>query len=275
MRADTDTPVPWLGKRLRRDRPLSPERRSRPVEHAGGHGPSSELHGHRHRDIQGGWARAAVFGVSDGLVTNVSLILGMAGAHPGPTVVRLAGVAGLVAGCWSMAMGEYVSMRAQRELLERELAKEREEIQRRPEGERHELIHIYESRGVDPAAARELATAMMRTPELALQTHAREELGVDPSELGSPFAAGISSFVTFGVGALLPLLPWFATAGSLAVVLSVVIGGVASLVVGGALAVFTERSWWWSALRQLLLAAVAAGVTYGIGAAIGVAVPST
>ncbi|WP_376746025.1 VIT1/CCC1 transporter family protein [Aciditerrimonas ferrireducens] len=225
--------------------------------------------------MQGGWARAAVFGVSDGLVTNVSLILGMAGAHPGPTVVRLAGVAGLVAGCWSMAMGEYVSMRAQRELLERELAKEREEIQRRPEGERHELIHIYESRGVDPAAARELATAMMRTPELALQTHAREELGVDPSELGSPFAAGISSFVTFGVGALLPLLPWFATAGSLAVVLSVVIGGVASLVVGGALAVFTERSWWWSALRQLLLAAVAAGVTYGIGAAIGVAVPST
>jgi VIT1/CCC1 family predicted Fe2+/Mn2+ transporter len=266
--------------------PRAAERRSRPTSRSGrraetrrgegaGHhshtGP--ELHGHRHRDIQGGWARAAVFGVSDGLVTNVSLILGMAGAHPGAGVVRLAGIAGLVAGCWSMAMGEYISMRAQRELLERELAKEREEIQRRPEGERHELVHIYESRGVDPAVARQLAAEMMRTPELALETHAREELGVDPSELGSPWAAGLSSFVTFGLGALLPLLPWFVTAGTLAVAWSIVIGGVASLVVGGALAVFTERSWWWSSLRQLLLAAVAAGITYGIGAAIGVTVP--
>lgn len=232
--------------------------------------PGSELHPHHHRDISGGWARAAVFGVSDGLVTNVSLVLGIAGAQPGPGVVRLAGVAGLVAGACSMAAGEYVSMRAQAELLERELTLEREELARRPEGERRELVHIYESRGVAPDVARRLASEMMRTPELALETHAREELGVNPSALGSPVKAAVSSFCTFALGALLPLLPWLFGRGSGATLASVGIGAVAALAVGAALSVFTERRWWWSALRQLLIAAVAAGITYGIGTGVGV-----
>lgn len=225
---------------------------------------------HHHRSLQGGGARAAVFGISDGLVTNVSLILGFAAAHPTGTVVRLAGLAGLVAGAFSMASGEYVSMRAQTELLQRELALEKHEIRHRPEGERRELVHIYESRGVDPALARQLADEMMRTPELALETHAREELGIDPSRLGSPLQAAGSSFATFALGALLPLVPWLLGSGTAATLASVVVGALAALVVGAVLAAFTEQRWWRSALRQLALSALAAGVTYGIGSAVGV-----
>jgi len=210
-----------------------------------------------------------VFGVSDGLVTNVSLILGMAGADPGPGVVRLAGVAGLIAGAFSMASGEYLSMRAQKELFERELALERHEIDHRPEGERRELVRIYENRGVEPSVARQLASEMMRTPELALETHAREELGIDPGALGRPVQAAASSFATFALGALVPLLPWLITRGTGATIASIVLGAVAALAVGAALAVFTERSWWRSALRLLLFSSVAAAVTYGVGSAIG------
>jgi len=223
----------------------------------------------RHRAIGTGGARAAVFGVSDGLVTNVALILGMAAAHPGGSVVRLAGLAGLVAGSFSMSAGEYVSMRAQRELFERELAVEKREIQIRPEGERRELVRIYESRGIEPDIARRLADEMMRTPELALETHAREELGITPSALGSPVQAAISSSVTFAIGAFLPLLPWLVSGGTGATLASVAIGAVAALGVGAALAVFTGRAWWRSALRQLAISAVAAGVTFGIGHAVG------
>ncbi|MHB8682177.1 MAG: VIT1/CCC1 transporter family protein [Acidimicrobiales bacterium] len=223
-----------------------------------------------HRSLQGGGARAAVFGVSDGLVTNVSLILGFAGAHPQGGVVRLAGLAGLVAGAFSMSAGEYVSMRAQRELLERELALERHEIRHRPEGERRELVRIYENRGIEPDLARQLADEMMRTPELALETHAREELGINPAALGSPVQASASSFAMFALGAVLPLLPWLFTSGNGAAVGSVIIGGVASLCVGGLLALFTRQRWWFSALRQLLIAAAAAAVTFGIGSAVGV-----
>lgn len=248
--------------------PGRPATRRRPHRSIAG----PEVHSHQHRDITGGWARAAVFGVSDGLVTNVSLVLGMAGASPGGGVVRLAGVAGLVAGACSMAAGEYVSMRAQSELLERELNLERDELARRPEGEHRELVHIYESRGVAPDVARQLADEMMRTPELALDTHAREELGVDPSSLGSPAKAAASSFLTFALGAFLPLLPWLIGSGSGAVLASIVIGGVAALAVGAALSVFTRRRVWWSAARQLLIAVLAAGATYGIGAAIGTSV---
>jgi vacuolar iron transporter family protein len=225
---------------------------------------------HHHRNIQGGSARAAVFGVSDGLVTNMALILGIAGAHPSGSVVRLAGVAGLVAGAFSMAAGEYVSMRAQRELFERELALEHHEIQTRPEGERRELVRIYESRGVEPDVAGQLAAEMMRTPELALETHAREELGINPRALGSPVGAGLSSFAAFSIGALVPLIPWLITVGTAAIVASVAAAGVAAVLVGAALAAFTLRPWWWSALRQLGISAVAAAVTYGIGSAVGV-----
>ena len=210
-----------------------------------------------------------MFGVSDGLVTNVALILGIAGAHPGSGVVRLGGLAVLVGGAFSMAAGEYVSMRAQKELLQRELALERHEIRHRPEGERRELARIYETRGIAPELARQLADEMMRTPELALETHAREELGINPSSLGSPVQAAMSSFLTFAIGALLPLLPWLVATGTGAALVSVAIGVVASITVGTALAVFTERTWWFSALRQLAFTAVPAAVTFGIGHAIG------
>jgi VIT1/CCC1 family predicted Fe2+/Mn2+ transporter len=225
---------------------------------------------HHHRNVQGGGARAAVFGVSDGLVTNVSLILGFAAANPGPGVVRLAGIAGLIAGAFSMGSGEWISMRAQRELLERELAMESHEIRHRPEGERRELVGIYENRGVEPSVARTLAEEMMRTPELALETHAREELGIDPASLGRPVQAALSSFTTFALGALLPLIPWLFTRGTGAVVASVVVGAAAALAVGAILAAFTHQSVWRSALRQLLTSAVVAGVVYGVGSGVGV-----
>ncbi|MDP1807673.1 MAG: VIT1/CCC1 transporter family protein, partial [Acidimicrobiales bacterium] len=158
-----------------------------------------------HRDVQGGTARAAVFGVSDGLVSNVAIVLGFAGANTGPGLVRLAGLAGLIGGAVSMAAGEYVSMTAQAELLKRELDMERLELRRRPEAERRELAQIYRSRGVDEVTADQLATALSRDPELALQTHAREELGIDPDSLGQPVRAALSSFVTFSIGATIPL----------------------------------------------------------------------
>lgn len=225
---------------------------------------------HHHRDVRSGGARAAVFGMSDGLVTNVSLILGVAGAHPAASVVRLTGLAGLVAGAFSMAAGEYVSMQAQRELLQRELEVERQSLRRSPEAERRELTAIYEQRGLAPDLAAELVAEVMRDPEVALETHAREELGVDPGALGSSWQAAASSFVTFGIGAFLPLVPWLFTSGTAATLASVVIGAVAALVVGAALGAFTGRSATRSALRQLGVAALAAGVTYGIGRAVGV-----
>lgn len=227
------------------------------------------MHEHHHRNIQGGSARAAVFGISDGLVSNVSLILGVAGAGPSSGVVRLAGLAGLVGGAFSMAAGEYVSMRAQTELLERELDLERTEIARRPENERRELVQIYRSRGIDAALAEDLATEMHRDPNLALQTHAREELGIDPESLGSPTSAALSSFLAFAAGALVPLVPWFFASGNGAVVASIVLGVLAALGVGFALARFTGRSTVRSALRQLAIAAAAAAVTYAVGKAVG------
>ncbi len=231
--------------------------------------PTSE---HHHRDIKGGTARAAVFGVSDGLVSNVSLILGVAGANPGAGVVRLAGLAGLIAGAVSMAAGEYVSMRAQAELLERELDMERIELRRNPHVETAELTQIYQSRGMDPDRARELAEEMMANPDLALETHAREELGIDPHELGSPVGASVSSFVAFALGALLPLLPWFFARGGGATVASVVLGALGAIGVGIALSRFTGRSAAVSAGRQLLIATVAATVTFAVGSAVGVGV---
>lgn len=224
---------------------------------------------HHHRNIQGGAARAAVFGISDGLVSNVSLILGVAGASPAPGVVRLAGLAGLVGGAFSMAAGEYVSMKAQSELLERELELERREIDRRPEYERRELAAIYRQRGVAPDVADELASHMMRDPDLALETHAREELGIDPTELGSPFQAAASSFLAFACGAVVPLVPWFVAAGTAATIASVVVGVLAALAVGAALAAFTGRSVVRSALRQLAIAGAAASVTFVVGSAVG------
>ena len=227
---------------------------------------------HHHRNIGGGGARAAIFGVSDGLVTNVALVLGIAGASPGGSIVRLAGVAGLVAGSFSMSAGEYLSMTAQRELLERELDVERRALSRSPEGETNELRRLYEQRGIDSDVARDMATQVMADPDLALETHAREEMGINTQNLGSPVQAALASFITFAVGAFIPLLPWLYSKGAPAVIGSVVLGAVASLTVGGVLAAFTERPLVKTALRQLVVAAVAAGVTYGVGTAIGAGV---
>ncbi len=210
-----------------------------------------------------------MFGISDGLVSNVALILGMAGAHTSVTSVRLAGLAGLVGGAFSMAAGEYVSMRAQTELMERELDVERQALHHEPEDERRELSAIYERRGLEPQLATELAIKMMRDPQTALETHAREELGINPNQLGNPLQAAVSSFFMFALGAVVPLLPWLVTSGSTAAWASVILTAVASLSVGVALSFFTERAWLWSACRQLLISGVAAGVTFSIGRIIG------
>jgi VIT1/CCC1 family predicted Fe2+/Mn2+ transporter len=196
----------------------------------------------------------------------------VAGADPGAGVVRLAGLAGLIAGAVSMAAGEYVSMKAQNELLERELDIERRELRRNPNVETVELAQIYQSRGVDPDRARELAQEMMRDPDLALQTHAREELGIDPDQLGSPQGAALSSFLSFALGALIPLLPWFFGSGTAAVVASVVLGLAACAVVGALLARFTGRSVLFSAGRQVLIATIAGAVTFFVGNLVGVGV---
>jgi VIT1/CCC1 family predicted Fe2+/Mn2+ transporter len=226
-------------------------------------------HQHQHRDVRGGGARAAVFGLSDGLVTNISLVLGVAGASPGGQIVRLVGVAGLVAGAFSMAAGEFLSMTAQRELMERELDVERVSLTLSPEGEANELRGMYEQRGIDPTVARDMVAEVMQDPELALETHAREELGFSPAHLGSPVQAALSSFFTFALGAFIPLLPWLFSRGNGAIVASVVLSAVASVAVGVILAAFTQRPMVRSALRQLLITVLAAAVTYGVGRALG------
>jgi VIT1/CCC1 family predicted Fe2+/Mn2+ transporter len=225
---------------------------------------------HHHRDLSGGLARAAVFGASDGLVSNVSLILGVAGADPGAGVVRLVGLAGLIAGAVSMAAGEYGSMKAQQELLERELELERIELHRNPHVELVELTQVYQSRGLEPDMARDLAERMMSDPERALETHAREELGIDPNSLGSPVGAAVSSFFSFSIGALLPLLPWFFAEGTAAIVGSVVLGLTGAAALGIALAVFTEGSKVRLAARYMGIATASATITYAIGSAVGV-----
>jgi VIT1/CCC1 family predicted Fe2+/Mn2+ transporter len=225
---------------------------------------------HHHRDLTGGGARAAVFGLSDGLTTNISLILGVAGAHPAQGFVRLAGLAGLIAGAVSMASGEYVSVKAQAELFERELETERIEIARRPDSERRELAGLYRSRGVEPGLADDMARELMRDPDLALETHAREELGIQPGSFGSPVQAAVSSFVSFAIGAAMPLIPWFFTRGNLGVGLSVLLAALSALTVGGLLARFTGRSVLRSAARQLAIVAIAAAFTYAIGRAVGI-----
>ncbi len=227
---------------------------------------------HHHRDVQGGSARAAVFGVSDGLVSNMGLILGVAAADPAPAVVRLAGLAGLVSGAISMAAGEYNSMRVQAELLRRELAVEAREIDRRPEHETVELAGIYEQRGLPADQARQMAEAMMRDPDTALETHAREELGIDPARLGSPLGAAVSSFVCFSLGAVIPLAPWFVGSGGAATVASWVLGVLAAVAVGAVVARSTGRSAPRSITRQVLFTVVPALVTFAIGSMVGVGV---
>jgi VIT1/CCC1 family predicted Fe2+/Mn2+ transporter len=226
-----------------------------------------------HRAASGGGAlRAAVFGVNDGLVSNASLIFGVAGADPDPRVILLAGVAGLLAGGFSMAAGEYISVRTQRELLEHQLALERDEMREMPEEEVEELALIYRAKGLEPAAAEALARRIVADPEHGLDTLAREELGLDPRSLASPVAAAVASFFAFGAGALLPLLPYLLAQGRAALLGTVLVTEASLLAVGALMSLFTGRSLAWAALRMALLGSAAAALTYAIGRLLGVSV---
>ncbi|HYT10031.1 MAG TPA: VIT1/CCC1 transporter family protein [Mycobacteriales bacterium] len=228
--------------------------------------PRAEIH-HQHRDVTGGWLRPAVFGVMDGLVSNFALIAGVAGGGARPNTVALAGFAGLVAGAFSMATGEYTSVASQTELTHAEIAVEQAEIRKRPAAEQAELAELYEARGVEPGLARRVAEQLSRDPEQAWRIHAREELGVDPDDLPSPWTAATSSFASFTVGALLPLLPYLLGATSL--VAAAVLAGLGLFTAGAATSRFTSRGWLYAGCRQLLLGAAAAAVTFGVGAAVG------
>lgn len=223
-----------------------------------------------HRDVRSGSLRAGIFGFNDGLVSNVSLVLGTLGAHPGGGVIRLAGLAGLFGGSFSMAAGEYISMSGQREVFERELAMESEELKNQPHAELLELEAIYVKRGISVDIAHQLAIELMADPKRALAAHAREELGIDPGSLGSPIQAAISSFLTFALGAFIPLIPFLGGSATLTVALMAIgLTALASVTVGAGLSFFTLKSPGFSAVRSLLIFAVAGGVTFGIGALIG------
>jgi VIT1/CCC1 family predicted Fe2+/Mn2+ transporter len=223
-----------------------------------------------HRQISDGGFRAALFGLMDGLVTNVSLILGFAGANPGHNIIRLAGLAGLVAGAFSMGSGEYLSMRAQKELYGYEIDVERRALQDEPDLEREELRDIFLERGIDAELAERLSTDLMRDPDLALRTHTREELGIDPSATGSPWIAALSSFLFFSVGAFIPLLPWIVFSTGNVIWWSVALAGGSIIFVGAAVGHFTRRGIIYSALRALIIMSLASAVTFGVGYLVGV-----
>jgi len=214
-----------------------------------------------------GALRAAIFGINDGLLTNLSLIMGVTGATVQNRFVILAGVAGLLAGAFSMGAGEYVSMTAQRELFERLLHIEAHELATEPDEEYEELQKIYERRGYPPQLARQVTDVVMRDPDVALQTHAREELGLDPEELGSPWGAALSSFAMFALGAMVPLVPFLVGSGTAAAVVAIAASAVLLFGVGAGMSLVTGRSAWWSGGRQLLVGAIAAGITFGVGRA--------
>jgi VIT1/CCC1 family predicted Fe2+/Mn2+ transporter len=224
----------------------------------------------RHRTSAGGSLRAAVFGANDGLVSNLALIMGVAGGTGDPAVILLAGIAGLVAGAGSMAAGEWVSVRSQRELYERELEVERWELATFPDDERDELELIYRAKGLDADAARHLADAIMADPDVALDTLAREELGLNPGDLGSPWIAAISSFFAFAAGALVPLLPFLFATGAAGLTASAAVSALALATVGATISVFTGRPAWRSAVRMVLIGGGAAAATYLIGSLVGV-----
>lgn len=225
-----------------------------------------------HRSGGGGTLRAAIFGVSDGLVSNAALVFGIAGATSSgqSSFVVLAGVAGLLAGAFSMAAGEYVSMRSQTELLERQIELERAELEAMPEEEEKEIAAIYRGRGFGEAEAAAIAKQLMSDPKVALETKVREELGLDPEELGSPWGASIGSLFSFAVGAFIPLLPFILLTSGTALLVSIVLTSLALFAVGAAVSLLTARSALYSGARQLGIGAAAAAITYLVGSLIGV-----
>jgi vacuolar iron transporter family protein len=228
---------------------------------------------HRHRGLGGGGnLRAAVFGVNDGLVSNASLIFGVAGASHDPAIVLLTGVAGLTAGAFAMAAGEFVSVRSQRELYEYQIGLEREELAEYPDAEAQELALIYKAKGLSGGEAQRVAKKLVADPEHALDTLAREELGLNPDELGSPWGAAISSLLSFAVGAAIPLLPFVFGAGARALPITALLTAIALFGIGATLSLFTGRGALVSGVRMLMLGALAAAVTFSVGRLFGVGV---
>ncbi len=225
--------------------------------------------GHEHPNVNGGWLRASVFGAMDGLISNCALIAGMVAGTAGDdhTTVVLAGIGGLAAGALSMAVGEYNSVASQSEFVQAEVAKERAEILANPRGETAELAALYVRKGVDPDTAAAMARQVHRDLDHAVAVHAMEEFGVDPAEVPSPRVAAVSSFLSFTLGAAVPLAPYLFGVHSLwwAVVMTLT----ALFVCGAMVARVTVRSWWWSGLRQMLLGGAAAALTYLIGSLVG------
>jgi VIT1/CCC1 family predicted Fe2+/Mn2+ transporter len=229
--------------------------------------------GARHRRGMGGNLRAMVFGVNDGLVSNASLLLGVAGAGAQGGSVLMTGVAGLLAGALSMAAGEYVSVRSQREMYEYQIALEREEVAEYPEEEAEELALIYQARGVDIEQAREVSRALLARPEQALDVLAREELGLNPDDLGSPWGAATASFLSFAGGAAVPLVPFLARlTGIHALIGTAAVTAVSLFAVGMILSLFTGRGAWRGAMRMVLIGGGAGVVSFVVGRLIGVAV---
>jgi len=226
------------------------------------------MHADHHADVSGGWLRPAVFGAMDGLVTNIALISGVGGGGVSTHNVILTGFAGLVAGAVSMGLGEYTSVRTQNDQVANEVAKERAELERYPEVEAEELAGIWIARGLPEELAKRVADELSKNPDEALRVHAQEELGVNPHDQPSPWTAAISSFLCFAVGALVPLLPYLF--GAHVLWLSLAVGGAGLFVAGAITARFTNKKWYLSGLRQLVLGLAAAVVTFLIGKLIGV-----
>lgn len=225
---------------------------------------------HHHKDLKkGGSLRAAVFGINDGLISNASLIFGMSGGNSEMKIILLAGIAGMLAGAFSMASGEYVSVRSQREMYEYQINLERQELALYPQEEAEELALIYMARGLGSEEAHRMANKIIQNPEGALLTLAREELGLDPNELGSPIGAASASFIFFALGAFIPLLPFLLSNSHLNVIISGILTGVALFIVGAAISLFTGRNAIWCGLRMFLMGCCSAVITYFIGMFIG------
>ena len=217
--------------------------------------------------MTGGWLRPAVFGVMDGLVSNIALLSGVAGGHVSTHTIVLTGFAGLAAGSVSMATGEYVSVSSQSELIQAEIDVEKAELADSPVAEEAELAALYRARGLSPELAAEVARQLSADPDQVWRVHAREELGVDPDDLPSPYTAAGSSFVAFVIGALVPLLPYLLGAQTL--LWSLILTAIALFAAGTAVSAFTTRGWAFSGTRQLALGAFAAAVSYGVGLIVG------
>ena len=235
----------------------------------------SDAHGggkriaHEHADVTGGWLRPALFGAMDGLVSNLALIAGVAGGtqDTGTHAVVLAGLAGLSAGAFSMAVGEYNSVASQSEAAEHEVDKERREIEHNEAAEMAELAGMYVKKGLEPKLAQEVARQIHRDPETAVAVHAKEEFGIDPHDLASPMLAAGSSFVAFAIGAIIPVLPYLLGAGNIWP--SMVFTLIALFAAGAMVTQVTSRAWWYGGLRMMVLGGGAAGITYLVGDLVG------